>query len=116
MRGLRPRDMGSNPIGSILTILYLQLDFIEAMPADLPCASLCKRQSCSDTHTQRQSLPVLEDRDVNASKNILDSALNAVGQDMPEFTCAEPGPTTSRKGRRVPSLNREPPAAKEVAP
>ena len=56
-----------------------------------------------------------EDRDVNASRNILDRALNAVGQGMPELTRVERVANTFRKGRRAVSLNREPPAAKEVA-
>ncbi|MBX8632529.1 MAG: transposase [Thermoplasmata archaeon YP2-bin.285] len=55
-----------------------------------------------------------EDRDVNASRNILGRALAAVGQGMPEFTRVETGPPPSRSGRRVRSSNRKPPAAKGV--
>ncbi len=56
-----------------------------------------------------------EDRDVNASGNILGRALKAAGQGMPEFTRVERVANTSRKGRRAVSRKREPPAAKEVA-
>ncbi len=56
-----------------------------------------------------------EDRDVNASRNILGRALKSVGSDRPELTHVKTGPPPHRKGRRVRSLNREPPAAKEAA-
>ena len=76
-------------------------------PADSPLTLKDRVYRCSCGHT--------EDRDVNASRNILGRALKTVGQGMPEFTRVETGPPPSRKGRRVRSLNREPPAAKEVA-
>ena len=56
-----------------------------------------------------------EDRDVNASKNILGRALETVGSGRPEFTHVETGPPPHRKARRVRSSNREPPVAKGVA-
>ncbi len=56
-----------------------------------------------------------EDRDVNASRNILRRALEGVRQGMPELTRVERVANTSPSGRRAVSVKREPPAAKEVA-
>ena len=56
-----------------------------------------------------------EDRDVNASRNILGRALKAIGKGNTESTRVERVASTFRKGRRAVSKNREPPAPKEVA-
>lgn len=59
--------------------------------------------SCPCGHT--------EDRDVNASKNILARALEAVRRGTPELTRVERVANTSLKGRRAVSKKREPPCA-----
>ncbi|MDH2906193.1 MAG: transposase [Methanomassiliicoccales archaeon] len=51
----------------------------------------------------------VEDRDINAARNVVARALAAVGQDMPEFTPVETGPPPARMGRRVRSKKQEPP-------
>ncbi len=51
----------------------------------------------------------VEDRDINAARNVVARALAAVGQDMPEFTLVETGPPPARMGRRVRSKKQEPP-------
>ena len=56
-----------------------------------------------------------EDRDANASLNILGRALKAVRQGMPESTHVERVASTFPPGRRAVSVKREPPAATEVA-
>jgi putative transposase len=61
----------------------------------------------------------VEDRDVNAARNVLNRALAIVGRGTPESKPVETGPppTSSRKGkgRRVRSMKQEPPTALEVA-
>ena len=79
------------------------------------CGRLADPPLTLNDRVYRCSCGNTEDRDVNASRNILDRALNAVGQGMPEFTRVERVANTFRKGRRAVPLNREPPAAKEVA-
>ena len=56
-----------------------------------------------------------EDRDVNAAKNIVKSALAMVPGGTGETTPVETGPPPARKGRRVRSKKQEPPCAIEVA-
>ncbi len=79
------------------------------------CGRLADPPLTLNDRVYRCSCGNTEDRDVNASRNILDRALNAVGQGMPELTRVERVANTFRKGRRAVPLNREPPAAKEVA-
>jgi putative transposase len=56
-----------------------------------------------------------EDRYVNAAENIPGMALKTAGQGMSELTHVETGHPPLSRGRRVRSLNRGPPAAKEAA-
>ena len=56
-----------------------------------------------------------EDRDVNASRNILGRALKAVRQGMPELTRVERVASTFSKRRRAVSAKREPPRTLGVA-
>ena len=56
-----------------------------------------------------------EDRDVNAAKNIVQSALAMVPGGTGETTPVETGPPPARKGRRVRSKKQEPPCAIGVA-
>jgi putative transposase len=53
----------------------------------------------------------VEDRDVNAARNVLNRVLAIVRGGTPESTPVETGPTLVRKGRRVRSMKQEPPQA-----